>query len=336
MSLFIKQVFRDMTNRKPKLTCGYRQSMRCVLVLMAFLVLAALMISCEKEKKIVNYTVNYSEPYFAVNLVDKTAVHKEPGAMTPVIYRLEGFRVVRMKASVSLIEPEPVWYHIESSDVTGYVLSKNFKLFESQREADRFLVNKHPSSGLLPSFSLYKLADQDFKAGRKDEAVTKLYRFLELNPKLREEYPTLFHSIVLLIGKIHIEHKDHNKAKVHFVEMKQDKGLDYPVTLFGTGFDPNSCEFYIDEVEKYIKRQAFKQYDSKTAWEVNSYLGYVYELIKDYPRSKKEFLLLLKSREKDVNYKKHKVLYIQFAVDRLAAMTRSDLRFAYLESVLGQ
>lgn len=287
--------------------------------------------SCKRENKITRHTVEYTEPYFAVTL-DHTLIYPEPGETSKIVTQLKIYRIVKMRASVSLINPSPVWYYIEESDFKGYALGKYFKLFDTLQEAETFQINRLPDRGLISRLMPYRLSKQDFIKGDYSNSIIRLYRFLGLSENLKKNHPIIYNSTMILIGQIYLRQNETQKALLHFNELL--RGISgKEISLLGSQFNPKEVQFHIDEIVHYLKHKPFKKRSTLMKWEALFYLGLVYEMKNETHRAKRIYLKIL-SKKKNLDIPSHfKITYINLAIDHIVNLTRKRKRVSILKSI---
>ncbi len=301
-------------------------------VLLYLFLLPFAVIHCN-SRKIDRYTVEYTSPYYCVNLTADTPVYKEPGEDRRAVYSLEALRIVKIIATVSLKEPKPIWYRVNEPDVKGYALSHHFRLFETLKEAESFLIKKHPGKGLAPSFSLYKQAEQDHTGGHSSESIVKLIRFLKLNPNLEKDYPSIYFNTEILIAKLFIQKGEPEKAMVHLKELESHPSVDKSITLFGTRFNPADLGFHKNDMENYLSNQPYTKYQTLFIWEITYYMGLIHERLKDEIQAKALYNKLLNRKDPPILTPDHKIPYINFSIDRLTSLYKDKNPQAFLESL---
>ncbi|HEO64828.1 MAG TPA: hypothetical protein ENI73_03060 [Spirochaetes bacterium] len=301
-------------------------------VLLCLFLLPFALIQCG-SKKIDRYTVEYTSPYYCVNLTADTPVYKEPGEDRRAVYSLEAFRIVKIIATISLKEPEPIWYQVNEPDVKGYALSNHFRLFETLREAESFLIKKHPGKGLAPSFTLYHQAEQDHIKGHRSESIIKLIRFLKLNPNLEKDYSSIYFNTEILIAKLFIQKGEPEKAMVHLKELESHPSVDKPITLFGTRFNPADLGFHKGDMENYLSNQPYAKYQTLLIWEITYYMALIHERLKDATQAKALYHKLLNRKDPSILTLDHKIPYINFSIDRLTGLYKGNNPQAFLESL---
>ena len=292
-------------------------------------IITIVLLGCGK-KGIDRLTIKYTSPYYVINLSSKTPVYENPDEKSIVRYRLENYRIVKMNASVTVKKPEPIWYLIESSDAKGYVLSKDFKIFETRKEAENFLLDRFPGRDVMASFSVYQLAEKDYVKRRFVESADKLRQFINLKKNLKSNFPSIYYTTRILIGRLYLKEKKAQKSLLLYQELLRDY-RDVTVTLFGKNFDPNAINFYSVDMESYIKRQSHQGRHILLKWEVYFYLGLAFEMKEEYRKAKKCYEKIIE-RNKDELNTASKILYINYAIDRYIALTESDNQLSTLES----
>ncbi len=295
------------------------------------LLLLSFAIQCGNQK-IERYTVQYTSPYYCVNLTADTPIYKEPGEDRKAVYFLQ-VRIVKVIATVSLKEPEPIWYQIDEPKIKGYALAHHFRLFETLKEAEVFFINKHPGKGLTPSFTLYNLAEQDYLEGHRSAGIVKLIRFLKLNPDLEKTYPSIYFNTEILIAKLYIQKGEPEKAMVHLKVLESHASVDKPITLFGTRFNPADLRFHKDDMENYSSNKPYTKYQTLLIWEVMYYMGLIHERLKEVTQAKAVYHKLLSRKDSSILTSDHKIPYINFSIDRLTGLYKDNNPQAFLESL---
>ncbi|MDH4129261.1 MAG: tetratricopeptide repeat protein [Spirochaetota bacterium] len=286
---------------------------------------------CKQEIKVQRYTIEYTEPYYAINLPNFTPVYKEPGDLTQIIHKLEAYQIVKLNATVSLEKPLPIWFYIEDSGVKGYALESNFKVFENQPDAETFLLKSHPGRGLIPILSIYSLSEKDFIRGDYQGSINKLYRFLDLKKDLEKTNPIIYYSTQLLIGRLYLNPMDAQKAIMHFNDILKNPVSNKEVELLGAYFNPKDVNFYIKEIKNLLTHQAFIHRKTTLNWDAQVYLGMAYELNGDRHLAKKIYLDILFNRRKYNTLQNQQfVAYLNFVIDRYLNLVPDKEKITFL------
>ncbi len=208
--------------------------------------LSSVMSFCNNNNRL---DIKYTNPYYAVNLVDQTPVYVKPDDSIYPIYYIENNRIVKMTASISMKNSKEIWYYIKEPDFKGYAKMNNFKLFDDQKKAGLFMLDKHPSKKGIPELSIYLQGKSAYEKGDYENSINKLLQLITLRKPLKQSYPIIYYSTSILIAKIYIKMKEYQRAISHLKELLSQTPKE--ITLPGSYFNPNKISFNIKEINKY-------------------------------------------------------------------------------------
>ncbi len=288
---------------------------------------------CQSEKKTGRFTHRYKDPYYLVNLLE-TPVYAQPDDKSTRVYeKLEKYRIVRMKESVSLANNQPIWYKIEETNIKGYAVKGNFRIFKTLKEAESFKLDKYPAKKMPASLSIYQNAEKDYKENRHKDSVIKLFRFLELEKDLQRQHPIIYYSTNILIGQLFLRQGETNKAIGHFELLLAASKTDKPIDLFGNALFPNEIRFYVNDVNNYRTQGHYRRRATVLKWETALYIGLAYEMEEKTHKAATYFQSLL-DQDKNQTLPVHsKTPYINQALDHLLKLSKKADQLTVLEAV---
>lgn len=297
--------------------------MNKILILIVFL---TLFYQCDDSDGIDYFSRHYRPPYYAINLSSGTPVYLKPGDKEKPIYYLEENRVVQLNGSVSLEKPEPIWYFIQESNVHGYALSHNFKVFETRKLAESFLLKKSSSGDASPALSIYNRAEGDYRNGDFGSSTVKLFRFIEVSGAESQKDSLAYLNTSLMIGRIFIKAKEYQKAITHFTALENIQETLTEVPLLGPYYQPEQIYFHLEEMQKFFNQADPVTYQAKLLTEIRLSKARAYQGLQDYNKADYTFRSVIESKEA--------VLYKKYALDRYMIQKNSFDRIQEFESLI--
>lgn len=271
----------------------------------------------------------YKPPYFAINLNSGTPVYIKPGDKEKPIYYLEENRIVQMNGSISLKKPEPIWYFIQESNVHGYSLSHNFKLFETRKDAETFLLKKFTKDDASPALSIYNRAEADYQKGDFANSTVKLFRFLKVSGAEDKKDSLVYLNTNLLIAKIYIKGKDFQKAISHLKGFEVVVEKTKKTKLLGLHFYSKRIAFNLEALQQLFNKTDYPFYNANILTELNLLKARAYQGLKKYKKADYIYRSIIEDKTADILYKKD-------AMDRIAINKNSVDRIYQLEKILGK